>query len=171
MRIRRIQCAAHSRKVIDEKWKALRQPGPARSTNRTFRSLLLILQSSTSSTAPMLVLHRVWGALSGRYRKNSRENIPTKASVLTIRTTNTGRPRRAPRASTAVFTVRPSYSSMKRSMKFRGGSTCARIIGSFGGAPRPTISNSRPGLATTGGVLSSSREAHSGGQAPRRAGK
>src|SRR4029077_19801830 len=37
--------------------------------------------------------------------------------MLTTRTTSTGLPRRAPRALTAVSTIRPSVSCMKRSLR------------------------------------------------------
>jgi hypothetical protein len=59
--------------------------------------------------------------------------MPITVSVLTISTTNIGRPRRAPRASIAVSTARSSFSCMKCSLKSVRVSTCLRVIGSIGG--------------------------------------
>jgi hypothetical protein len=74
-------------------------------------------------------------AISAITRK---ENIPITVSVLTISTTNIGRPRRAPRPSIAVITVRSSFSCMKRTLKSVRVSTWAGVICSIVGVSRLT---------------------------------
>jgi hypothetical protein len=70
--------------------------------------------------------------LSRSCHKKSAISILITATKLTIRTNNTRRPRRAPRASTAVFTVRSSFSYMQTPWIPRG-TQCARTRKRAGG--------------------------------------